>query len=396
MVFGTNIANFLAYLYHLIIGRILGPVSYGELATIISTLGLISTVFSFLGIVVVKFVSASKKDQIGPLYNWFLKNGLLFGVILFFLQLIITPILSGFLKIEIKTVVLLAPILFLTLLSFIIRSFLQGLLRFGRVVLISNIDLGGRLVFGIIFISLGLSSLGGVLGILIASFFSLFLGFVFLRDIRSKTRKIYYENSKKIFKYTLPVLLISFANNSFVSTDVVLAKHYLTPVDAGIYASLSTLGKIIFYATSPIVAVMFPIISKRYNQKKNYLPFFSVSASMIVLLGLAVLGIYYFFPRLMINILFGEKFLVGSDLLIYFGLFAFVFSLSNMFSSFYLSIGKTIIWFFVSFFAIFQILGILLYHSTIKEIIYVSLISVSLLLFFLILYFGYGKRKNQS
>ena len=61
MVVGSNLSSFLAYIYHLIIGRLLGPASYGELAAILSLIGLFAASFAFLGLVVIKFVSAAKK-----------------------------------------------------------------------------------------------------------------------------------------------------------------------------------------------------------------------------------------------------------------------------------------------------------------------------------------------
>ena len=59
MVFGSNFANFFAYLYHVVIGRLLGPSLYGELAATLSLIGMISASFSFFSLVIVKFVSSA-------------------------------------------------------------------------------------------------------------------------------------------------------------------------------------------------------------------------------------------------------------------------------------------------------------------------------------------------
>lgn len=394
MVVGTNLANFMAYLYHLIIGRILGPSPYGELAASIAVLGLFATGFSFLGTVIVKFVSASRSRDLGALYNFFFRKGLFFALFLFTIFLLIAPPLSEFLRIESRTVILFPFIIFLMFFSFMLRSFLQGLLRFGRSVIVTNVDLMARLVFGLVFILMGLSSFGGVLGILVASFLGVCLGFFFLRDISPKTKSIKYKDAGKVFRYSLPVFAISLAGNSFMSVDVIMAKHYLPSTEAGIYAALSTLGKIIFYGTSPIGAVAFPLISKRFSQKKSYLHFLSLSASLTAFLGLSILLIYLLFPKLMVRVLFGSKFLQGAGYLSYFGLYAFLFAFANLFSSFYLSVEKTVIWIIVFFFAIFQIVGLFFFHDSLEQIIKVSLFSVALLLASLILYFGYERKRG--
>ena len=62
MILGSNLANFIAYLYHLIIGRMLGPVAYGELSSVISALALIFISLNFLSLIIVKFVSSAQKN----------------------------------------------------------------------------------------------------------------------------------------------------------------------------------------------------------------------------------------------------------------------------------------------------------------------------------------------
>src|SRR3990172_3378834 len=88
MIFGTNFANFFAYLYHLIIGRMLGPSAYSELAAALAALSLFSTVFVFLGLVVVKFVSGAKNEERGILYKWLTQKSLNLGAIMVIILII--------------------------------------------------------------------------------------------------------------------------------------------------------------------------------------------------------------------------------------------------------------------------------------------------------------------
>jgi len=44
--------------------------------------------------------------------------------------------------------------------------------------------------------------------------------------------------------------LASLATTSFLSMDVILAKHFLAPKEAGYYALLALAGKMIFFAGS--------------------------------------------------------------------------------------------------------------------------------------------------
>src|SRR3989344_5749889 len=63
MMFGSNLANFFAYLFHLVIGRILGTEKFAEVSSIISFLGLVSVTYTSLGLAIVKFASTNTNKQ---------------------------------------------------------------------------------------------------------------------------------------------------------------------------------------------------------------------------------------------------------------------------------------------------------------------------------------------
>lgn len=396
MVIGSNIANFFAYIYHLIMGRMLGPEHYGELAAIIASIALFSTAFTFFGLVIVKFVSSAKKDEVGDIYDWFFGKGIKISIVLACIALLLSGVLSSFIHVDIKMAFLIGPILGLMLMTFLIRSFLQGLLRFRSVVIINNIDLLGRLLIGLFLVYFGYKSFGAVTGIFIASTITFIIGRRFLSDVRASKKTLNFDKSKDILRYAAPVLLISIANNSFMTSDIILVKHYLPAHTAGIYASLSTLGKVIFYGSGPIGAVMFPIISKRYSQKKPFIYFLVLSLFAILGLGLFVLLIYAIFPELMVRILFGEAFLSASGNLVWFGLFALILTLSNTITAFYLSIERTKIWIIPVIYAILQIILILVFHANIMQVVQVSIASVTLFLVTIFLYLLYDYKKIRK
>lgn len=396
MIVGSNIANFLAYLYHLIIGRLLGPAPYGELAAVLSLIGLFSATFTFLGLVIVKFVSAAKSTEIQTLFAWFTKKALVIGVIIAVLVFLATPFLSRFLHIRYSILVLLSPIFFLTVLNFLYSSFLQGLLRFKQMVIAINISTFGRLVLGVIFIYLGLSVFGVVLGFLLAVAGGFLLLRYFLEEVRLSSRGRVFKEGKKVLGYSVPIFLASVSTFSLFSTDVVLVKHFFEPRDAGIYAALSTLGKVIFYGAAPVATVMFPMVSRRHAKGQDYRKIFMLSFLLTGAIAASVLVIYSLFPSLMVRILYGDKFLDAAANLVWFGLFMTIFTLSSLVLNYYLSKEKTRVVVFVVIAAAAQGLGIWFFHDSIFTVVKVSIISASFLLASLLIYFGYETRKVQS
>ncbi|OGM32759.1 hypothetical protein A3D00_02105 [Candidatus Woesebacteria bacterium RIFCSPHIGHO2_02_FULL_38_9] len=396
MILGSNFTNFLAYIYHLVVGRILGPSAYGELTSVITLLAMFSVTFSFLGMVIVKFVSSGEKEQLGSILSWFKRISLIFGSLICVILIFLSLPLANFLHIGGNITILIGPILFIFFLGFVYKSFLQGVLRFGRVVMVGNFEFVIRFGIGLLLIFLGFSVFGAVVGILGGSILSLLLSIYFLRDLKITKNNYKFGAGLKVVKYSIPVLLASLASNSFFSSDVLLVKHYFNPHEAGIYASLSTLGKIIFYGAAPVSAVMFPMISRRQAEGKGFKKIFYLSLLLTILISLGVLFVYLIFPEIAVSVLFGSKYLEAAQYIFWYGLFMAVYALASLIISFHLSLGNTKIVFVFLFFALFQVLGILIYHGSTFAVIKVSIVSVTLLLVSLLLFFRNEKNKAGS
>lgn len=396
MIFGTNLANFFAYIYHLLMGRLLGPASYGELAAVISLLGIVITSFGFFGLVVVKFVSASKKSELQGIFTWFRNKSIFLGIIIAFLFALLTPYLSSFLKIDRSIILLLAPVVAFSIVSTVYRSFLQGLLRFKEFVVVTNTDIMGRLLMGLLFIYFGMAVFGAVVGFALSALFSFLLVRYYLRDYQSKREGAVFNKVREMFLYAVPMFLVSVASLSFISTDVILVKHFFGPHDAGIYASLSALGKIIFFGASPVAAVMFPMVSQRLSKGFAFNKIFLFGFLITIAIISTVIIVYWLLPELSIIVLYGKQYLEGARYLLGFGLFMGIFTLSSYVVNYYMAQGKTKVSYFIMLAAIVQAIGIWFYHRDIFEVIRVSTVAASLLLGLLILYFGYETQKKPT
>lgn len=387
MIVGSNISNFLSYLYHLIMGRLLGPASYGELATLFSLIGILGIFSAAFNLVVVKYVSASStKESIGGLVEWLNKKVIILTIIISGTLIIASPFITSFLNLShLLPVILIAAVFPLMMLIVLNRAVLQGLLHFNQTVVILLAENGARLVFGVLMVYLGFLVNGALLGLLVGIFLVWILSERFIRDYRRmKTKEL--PQITGIFRYSFPVLVQSAAVTSLYSSDLVLVKHFFPSFEAGLYAALSTLGKVIFFAAGPISSVMFPIVSKRYAQggrpEKVFL--FSLLGTFVIALG--VLVIYGFFPAVAINVLFGSSYLQATNLLFLFGLFISLLTLSFTIINFHLSLRQTKVVLFPLLAALGQIVGIWSFHNSLFSVIMVSVIVSGFLLISLLLY----------
>jgi O-antigen/teichoic acid export membrane protein len=389
MIVGSNLANFFAYIYHFILGRMLGKSMYGELVAFLSLLAILSATYSFVNLVIVKYVSGTDKKGQRELYAWFNRLIIKFGVPATLLVFLLTPVFKNILHMDYSIVIFAAPIFFLGFVAYIYRSFLQGLLKFSKNVFLVNIELFGRLAFGLLLVIIGLGVFGAVVGILIALAVSVFMGRHYLKEYVIKSTDGVFMPDKKVLTYSLTILINTIAVTSIISIDILLVRHYFSAADAGTYAAVSTLGKTILFATLPISAVMFPIISGKYAKGQKYLKIFWGSLLMTLSVAGIILVLFLFLPSLAINILYGVEYIQASSYLFAYGIFITIFSINSLFLNYFLSIEKTKIVFLSAAVAITQLLGIIIYHDSLNAVIHVSTISAILMLAGLLVYFAH-------
>jgi O-antigen/teichoic acid export membrane protein len=388
MIIGSNLANFFAYIYHVVFGRIFEPSQYGELAAAFSITGMIASALTFLGLVIVKFVSATESmEEKQKLLSWFLRKGIILGGILCFLFLLFTPQLSNFLHVQENLVYLIGPIIFVSLLSLMFKSFLQGLIKFNENIITTNVEMIGKLLFGLLFVYIGFSVFGAMLGLLCSTILGVFLGKRFLKGYRFTLKSSEAIDTKKVVSYSLPIFISSIATNSLLLMDLVLVKHFFPSSDAGIYASVATLGKIIFFGTAPVASVMFPIVSKKHAKGETYVKVFLLSLLLTFIIAVGVIALFLIIPELIVHSVYGNKYTDAGGYLFYYGIFILLFTLASLILNFYLSIGKTKLISIVVLSALAQIIGIWFYHDSLQSTITVSILCSLFFFGSLALYF---------
>lgn len=391
MIIGSNLVSFLNYLYHLVMGRMLGPSGYGELAALISLIGLLGIIPGSVNLVIIKYISQAKNEnEVNTLIKWLKTKVFRTTLIFCILILVISPNISSFLNISrVFYIWLIAASFLFSVQSMVNRAILQGLLKFKEMVLSLLTENVAKLLIGVGLILFGLAVDGAMIAYVSAALLGVYITNFYLK-IKKINKKESLPNIKSMLIFTVPVLLQTVSTTSIYSSDVILVKHFFSSHDAGIYASLSTLGKIIFFGTGPISAVMFPLVSQRRSRGEDYRKVFMYSFLMTAFFALVVLMIYLFIPQVAIRLLFGSLYLEAANLLIWFGIFMSLFTLSTLLINFSLSLGITKVVALPLIAAIAQITLILFFHETLFTVVFISTIVTALLLSVLLIYLSFG------
>lgn len=398
---GNMVANLGSYFYHLVMGRMLGPSQYGTLESLISLIYLLGIPMGTLTLVVVKFVSGFKgKKNFGAvktMFGEFTEKFLLFGGLGLLIFLILTTPISVFLHLEGKLpLITIGAIFFVGIFTTINRAFLQGLLRLNSLAFSLALESGLKFFLAVLFVWWGLSINGAIAPLLIGGIIAyLFTWVVLKKDLNDIKQKGDFDHSQ-MMSYALPVFGSTLAFTSLYTTDIILARHFLPAEQAGFYAALSVLGKIIFFITGPVVMVMFPLISERHSNGKKYNHLLIVSLILVFWLCFISSLVYLLVPQLMIKILFGSQYLTAVPYLFLFGLFLSFYSLSFLLTNFYLSIGQVKIVILPILAAVSQVIAIYLFHQTLNQMVWISVVITALLFATQMLYYLYGAGREKA
>ena len=390
---GSSIANLAAYLFHLAMGRMLGPADYGVLASLISLSSFLSIPVAVLGIILVKFVSqtVNQREKAGLFVSQIIKKSLVFGLLGLLLFFLAHPLLKDLVKISSFFPFLAVGLTFYWGIFMVITtSALQGAMEFFSLSFLTAFGSLMKLLiaFGLVWLGFGVN--GAVSALAWSVLLTAILGYFFLgRKLTINYRKQikiqdYFE---KINEYALMIFLSNLALTSFFTVDVILARYFLSPLAAGGYAALSILGKVIFLASSSIVSVMFPLVSSRQAEGRNYAKILKLSFFLVFIASVVISFAYFLSPRLIIQVPFGEKYLEFAPNLGLFAVFISLYSLCSLLINFFLSISYLKAIFLPVVAAILQVILVCFYHQRISQIVIANIITMSLLLLGLLLFY---------
>jgi O-antigen/teichoic acid export membrane protein len=394
------IGSFFNYLFNMIMGRLLGPADYGILAALLAIVYVLAVFSSSVQLMTTKYTSIYKaeeaEDKINVLFWQMNKKMFWVSIFSFLLIFSLSPLIASFLNIpSCKTVMIFSLIFLVTFLAPVNRGILQGLQRFFYFAGSFIIESGIKLLTGVLLVILGF----GVNGAAIAPFIGVLLAyliiFIPLLKLFKKRKKKIHLPWKEMLVYTKPVFLTTLGLSSFMIVDVFLVKHYFPPFEAGIYAALALMARVVFFITGPINQVMFPLVAESYQKKKKHTGFLLDSVFLVTLLSAAVLLFYYFFPDLSIKIIFGSAYLAVKPYLVFFGFAVFMYSLANVLIFYYLAIQRTMIAFLPFLTALLLIGLIILFHASIWQVVMVEILVKSLL-FLGALGFYFVKRRDPA
>jgi len=378
---GFLLGNFFNFLFNVYMSRNLSVTDYGTLASLVSVILLFALAAEALTPTIINFSgSYFAKKEIGKVTALFWKlntSFVVFSVIILVLFVIFGEQLGDFFKID-NTFLLfvVGVIVFFTSAMTLNRGILMGKLSFGYISFLNIFPSALKLLAGILLVVLGLGVTGSIVAFLIAYTSYYLLSFFPLRFIfQTKTREKVISIGK-MFAYTAPSAIAMLGLTLFITTDMLLVKHFYSSEDAGVYAGMSLLGKIIYFFSAPISTVLFPLVVQRHARNEKYNHLFLMGMGLVAISSLVITIFYFIFPEFSILLLLKQKeYLSQTSTIWVFGIFMTIYSLLWLTTNYYLSMKKTKVFIPIVGGAIFQAVALWYYHDTFLTVIIISIIA---------------------
>lgn len=381
MLIAMMLVNVFNFAYNMVMARMLGPAAFGNINAAVTLLLLASCISLAFQLVCAKFVARNQADsgKAAVVHNLLSKAwiaSLTLGAGLFIAQKPIaaylnvpSPWIIGILAVGIAVY---APL-------GVKRGAMQGVCAFPR--LGSNFVLEALTRF---LVGTGLVVAGyGVLGAVGAISASVIVA-CFVPPIPAQLRVEAGTTEPPSFAEAVQAIVFFIGQVIINNIDILLVKHFFPSDPAGVYAAISQIGRLLYFASwFGVVNAMFPVTAAAsqepsMTQRKAHgigLPLLLVSGLSIVFIAIAA-----FFPHLIMGVIFGSRFIEIGWLLALYAAATGLYSLCVVFIAYEMSRRIANTGWLQLIFSGALVLGIGLFHNTLREVIMVRIVLMAAML----------------
>ena len=304
LLIGSLVVSLANFGYNIGVARLLGPSDFSHAAAAVTILMLISAITLSFQLVCTKLVAkAGIIEEKAAVFQHLMKRAWAIGIALGVFMLLATSMLTSYLRLSSPWIIILLAIgLTIYVPLGVKRGGLQGTCRFRGLSYNMAAEAITKFLGAIVLIELGF----GVLGAVAAISASVILAFCLpdsARDLRQPATD----------RPTAPVgetrqAIVFFVGQVIISNiDILMVKHFFAPADAGLYAAIALVGRLLYFASWSVVSAMFPVSAERKEEQASGS---LLAIPLLLVTGMSVVFVLLLaaFPRLVFQSLFGAHF----------------------------------------------------------------------------------------
>ncbi|MBN2169201.1 MAG: oligosaccharide flippase family protein [Actinobacteria bacterium] len=380
MVIATTLASAINYLFNIVMNRLLGRAAFGDLYSMLSALLIITmgalSVQTVITKYIAKFEAEGEQDKVHVLVKKFSKIFFIVGGASIAVSIAAAWPVASVMKLESPFyVIILGSTVGVALYLCLPFGILQGEQRF---VGLGAANIGNavfRMLLGVGFVLVGFGVFGALGATPIAgAAISLVVMYMFRDKLRPPVDSHAEFDIVPAVRYLVPVAVSIFLVYMLTQVDVILVKVFFSRTAAGTYSYAALAGKAVLFLPEGISLVMFPRVSELKAKGMPTTRVLAYSLLAVTVMVSAVAGFYALFPDFTAYFFAGAR---GKDVVGYMGMFGLVmavYSIVKMLVFYHLALEKKafILWLIAA--CGLEVAGIILFHSSLMQVLYVLLI----------------------
>lgn len=376
------------YAYNLLLGKILGPEKFSHAAFLITMLLSLSFIAMTFQLIIAKFYEDLEDRERLPFMSRWYKNSLIVGIVIGGLIYISSGWISNNFHLDDSDAVRLfglgIPLYFIFNVQ---RGSLQAQEKFIKLGFNYLIEMLVRLAGTIVLILLfpDLPTFSVSLGILLSM-----LGSSYIVDFRLVVSRVKSEmtqiQKRKIYRFVVVTIIYELTLNLINSADIIVVKQNFESTEAGLYASIALVGRMVYYITWMYAMILLPGIVRLRKAGQDISPLLMSTLGQVGLISAFVIALSFLFPEMIVRLLFGQAYVSQAHLLGIYALATGIFCISNIFSYTYLSLSNYTPIIVTTIVAIAQVIGLTMVQEELSSIVWLQVFFMTVLLIFQMIY----------
>jgi O-antigen/teichoic acid export membrane protein len=375
MAVATLIGGGCDYLFQYFMSGTMTPADFSELSALLSVFYLAIAPAQVIATFLVKQSSRLNVEGRRHEIAWLIRKMVLYesvaGAAIAVALFLLLPEISSFIYLSSTfPVFLLMAGVVVSLVSPVGYGTSQGLERFRFNALYGVTGPLTKLGMGIVLVAVGFGIMGALGGVLIGLVLALVVSLYSIRDLfQTEPVPLPQPELAKMRGALLHVVIAVTCLTIMVNVDIILARQYLDPNTAGLYAVCSMLGKIILFLPSSINIVIYPKLAAAHAKRSGTVAMMRLS----VLIALVVTGVvvisFFLFPSEILRLLYGgDKYIGAAAGLGILGLAMSLLGVANLFMNYGLATDSRIYLAIMVFFTALQVTLIVMFHDSLVTI----------------------------
>lgn len=389
LIASTGVSG-LNLIHNVLMGRLLSPADYSQLTLIITLQLLVGLLAAAMQTVTARFSARYTAQQetglLALLARQMNRFGWGVGAAAAIVVLLLSPVLIN--AFQLAGFAVLLPVIIA--LPFFVRTgvdrgILQGVggyfwlsaayITEGVLRLVLSVILGYALL------DAGRSLDGAIWGLAQSMFFTWLIAWVALRHQDTSDTE-HVDESHVIGEWQhlgRMTALVLIGQALITNSDFLLVKNFFSPEDAGLYAAVSVLGRIVYFGALPLTILLVPLVARRQALDEPTQPILMllIGGGGVVCGGL-ILGSALFAEDIL-RLLYGLEYIAAAGLLAPYALAASLYTLTNLVITYQIALGSGGETGLPILAGILQIVGVLAFHDSLAQVITIQIVLMGLL-----------------